>query len=115
MKNVEFRNLFFFILNSKFSFFFDLPLPPFLLAQAQHQPLIDTDRFHPSSATPKKLCTLLLNLDFPGRTICTESAQDLVLRKAKIPQIVTNTGTRYTGYYIYQISYLAVKKKNGIF
>ena len=36
-------------------------------------------------------------------------------RKAKIPQIVTNTGTRYTSYYIYQISYLAVKKKNGIF
>ena len=48
--------------------FFDLPLPPFLPAQAQHRPLIDTDRFYPSSARPKKLCTLLLNLNLPGRT-----------------------------------------------
>ena len=53
--------------------FFDLPLPPFLPAQAQHRPLIpqgliDMVRFYPSSTRPKKLCTLLLNLNLPGRT-----------------------------------------------
>ncbi len=52
--------------------FFDLPLPSFLPAQAQHRPLIpqgliDTDRFYPSSAIPKKLCTLLLNFNLPCR------------------------------------------------
>ncbi len=77
--------------------FFDLPLPPFLPAQAPHRPLIDTDRFYPSSARPKKLCTLLLNLNLPGRTFY------------EVPRIFAHRKAKIHCSYLYQISRLAVK------
>ena len=77
--------------------FFDLPLPPFLPAQAQHRSLIDTDRLYPSSARPKKLCTLLLNLNLPGRTFY------------EVPRILPHGKARIHYFYLYQINRLAVK------
>jgi hypothetical protein len=36
-------------------------------------------------------------------------------QEPKNPQIVADTGTRFTNYYIYQIIHLAVKKKSSPF
>jgi hypothetical protein len=69
-----------------------------LPAQAQHWPLIDTDRFYPSGAKPKKLCILLLNLNLPDRTFY-EASRIFARKKAKIHCS-----------YLYHISHLAVKE-----
>ncbi len=71
-----------------------------LSPKVQHRPLIDMDKPHLPSAKPEKLCALL-NLDLPGRTICTKSAQDFVLRKAKIHKLHPP--------YLYQMSSSLVK------
>ncbi len=74
-----------------------------LSSKIQHRLLIDMDIFHLPGAKPEKLCTLplIFTLYLPAGTICTESARDFVLRKAKIHNLHPS--------YLYQTSSSLVK------
>ncbi len=62
------------------------------------------DRPHPLKRKALKPCPflVLVNLDLPAGTICTESARDFVLRKAKIHKLHPP--------YLYQMSNSLVKE-----
>ena len=82
---------------------FDLPLPPFLPAQAQHRALIDTDRFYPSSAKhkaqgTKNFALYFLILTFPEGHFYT------------VPRILPHGKAKIHCSYLYQISRLIVKE-----
>jgi len=59
------------------------------------------DRSHLPGAKTKNFALCPFNLDLPARTICTKSARDFVLRKAKIHKLHPS--------YLYQMSNSLVK------